>query len=68
METAIPNQTKKSRCPACNPMHGGSNKGGMRTKNAHTGLYDNCVLCGGEKKVDVEVSRRYVEAINKETW
>ena len=60
-----------SRCPACNPMHTGSfmrrsadDEPKKRSGRGSRPAKKPCDLCGGTRRVPVDVSRRFVEAIS----
>lgn len=52
---------RKSRCPACNPLHGN----GLRRDSARqVKTREPCALCKDTRFIDVEVAERYVSSIN----
>ena len=56
----------KSRCPACNPLHGGSfSKRFPRARPNVKTRKSSCTLCGGTREVDVETAGRYIGALQE---
>lgn len=53
----------KSRCPACNPIHGNGITSLRQKAERRWDISTKCFVCKGERLVDVEVSKRYVGAI-----
>lgn len=50
---------KKSRCPACNPIHSGGPMGQAKANQKKA----KCVLCKGVKMIKVDMACRYVQTL-----